>query len=122
MHYVCDEQSDWYPDMDDIRGKITDRTKAIVLINPNNPTGALYPREVLLEIVKIAREHQLMIFSDEIYDRLVMDGEKHVSIASPGSGPVLRYLQRPVQIPHDRRLPHRLDDFKRKQKHGQRLY
>ena len=68
--------------MDDIRGKITDRTKAIVLINPNNPTGALYPREVLLEIVKIAREHQLMIFSDEIYDRLVMDGEKHVSIAS----------------------------------------
>lgn len=82
VHYVCDEQSDWYPDMDDIRGKITDRTKAIVLINPNNPTGALYPREVLLEIVKIAREHQLMIFSDEIYDRLVMDGEKHVSIAS----------------------------------------
>ena len=82
VHYVCDEQSDWYPDMDDIRSKITDRTKAIVLINPNNPTGALYPREVLLEIVKIAREHQLMIFSDEIYDRLVMDGEKHVSIAS----------------------------------------
>ena len=65
VHYVCDEQSDWYPDMDDIRSKITDRTKAIVLINPNNPTGALYPREVLLEIVKIAREHQLMIFSDE---------------------------------------------------------
>ncbi len=82
VHYVCDEQSDWYPDMDDIRSKITDRTKAIVLINPNNPTGALYPREVLLEIVKIAREHQLMIFSDEIYDRLVIDGEKHVSIAS----------------------------------------
>ncbi len=82
IHYICDEQSEWYPDMNDIRSKITDRTKAIVLINPNNPTGALYPKEVLLEIVKIAREHQLIIFSDEIYDRLVMDGEKHVSIAS----------------------------------------
>ncbi len=82
VHYVCDEQAEWYPDMDDIRKKITDRTKAIVLINPNNPTGALYPKEVLLEIVKIAREHQLIIFSDEIYDRLVMDGEEHISIAS----------------------------------------
>ena len=68
--------------MDDIKKKITDRTKAIVLINPNNPTGALYPKEVLMEIVKIAREHQLIIFSDEIYDRLVMDGEEHISIAS----------------------------------------
>ena len=82
VHYVCDEQAEWYPDMDDIRKKITDRTKAIVLINPNNPTGALYPKEVLMEIVKIAREHQLIIFSDEIYDRLVMDGEEHISIAS----------------------------------------
>lgn len=82
VHYVCDEAADWYPDMDDIRKKITDRTKAIVLINPNNPTGALYPKEVLQEIVEIARQHQLIIFSDEIYDRLVMDGEEHVSIAS----------------------------------------
>ncbi|PLS30962.1 aminotransferase [Bifidobacterium margollesii] len=82
VHYLCDEQSDWYPDMDDIRSKITDRTKAIVIINPNNPTGALYPREVLEQIVEIAREHQLIIFSDEIYDRLVMDGEQHISIAS----------------------------------------
>ena len=82
VHYVCDEQAEWYPDMDDIKKKITDRTKAIVLINPNNPTGALYPKEVLMEIVKIAREHQLIIFSDEIYDRLVMDGEEHISIAS----------------------------------------
>ncbi len=82
VHYICDEQAEWYPDMDDIRKKITDRTKAIVLINPNNPTGALYPKEVLMEIVKIAREHQLIIFSDEIYDRLVMDGEEHISIAS----------------------------------------
>lgn len=82
VHYLCDEQAEWYPDMNDIRKKITDRTKGIVLINPNNPTGALYPREVLQEIVNIAREHQLIIFSDEIYDRLVMDGEEHVSIAS----------------------------------------
>ncbi|MGN0047203.1 MAG: aminotransferase class I/II-fold pyridoxal phosphate-dependent enzyme, partial [Eggerthellaceae bacterium] len=82
VHYICDEQAEWYPDMDDIRSKITPRTKAIVIINPNNPTGALYPREVLQEIVDIAREHELMIFSDEIYDRLVMDGLEHISIAS----------------------------------------
>lgn len=82
VHYICDEEAEWYPDMDDIRKKITNRTKAIVIINPNNPTGALYPKEVLEEIVAIAREHQLMIFSDEIYDRLVMDGEEHISIAS----------------------------------------
>lgn len=82
VHYICDEQAEWYPDIDDIKSKISDRTKAIVLINPNNPTGALYPREVLQEIVDIAREHKIMIFSDEIYDRLVMDGEEHVSIAS----------------------------------------
>ena len=82
VHYLCDEQAEWYPDIDDIRAKVTPRTKAIVIINPNNPTGALYPREVLQEIVDIARENQLMIFSDEIYDRLVMDGLEHVSIAS----------------------------------------
>lgn len=66
VHYVCDEQSEWYPDIDDMRAKITDRTKAIVIINPNNPTGALYPTEVLQQIVELARQHQLMIFSDEI--------------------------------------------------------
>lgn len=82
VHYICDEQSEWYPDMDDIKKKITDKTKAIVIINPNNPTGALYPKEILQQIVDMAREHGLMIFSDEIYDRLVMDGEKHISIAS----------------------------------------
>lgn len=82
VHYMCDEQAEWNPDIDDIKSKITPRTKAIVVINPNNPTGALYPREVLQEIVDVAREHQLMIFADEIYDRLVMDGEEHVSIAS----------------------------------------
>lgn len=82
VHYICDEQSEWYPDIADIRKKVNANTKAIVLINPNNPTGALYPREVLEEIVKVARENQLMIFSDEIYDRLVMDELEHVSIAS----------------------------------------
>ena len=82
VHYICDEQSEWYPDMEDIRRKVNAKTKAIVIINPNNPTGALYPKEILEQIVQIARENQLMIFSDEIYDRLVMDGLEHISIAS----------------------------------------
>ena len=82
VHYICDEQAEWYPDIEDMKKKITDRTKAIVIINPNNPTGALYPRELLMQIVELAREHQLILFSDEIYDRLVMDGQEHVSIAS----------------------------------------
>ena len=82
VHYLCDEQADWYPDLADIRKKITRRTKAIVIINPNNPTGALYPKEVLEGIVEIARQYHLIIFSDEIYDRLVMDGGEHISIAS----------------------------------------
>ena len=82
VHYICDEKANWYPDIDDIRSKVTPRTKGIVVINPNNPTGALYPREVLEQIVDVARENQLVIFADEIYDRLVMDGKQHVSIAS----------------------------------------
>lgn len=82
VHYVCDEQSEWYPDIEDIKSKITAKTKAIVIINPNNPTGALYEKEILEQIVEVAREHQLIIFSDEIYDRLVMDEEEHISIAS----------------------------------------
>ena len=82
VHYICDEQSEWYPDLADIESKITPKTKAIVVINPNNPTGALYPREILEGIVDIARRHSLIIFSDEIYDRLVMDGLEHISTAS----------------------------------------
>lgn len=82
VHYLCDEQADWCPDMVDIKRKITNKTKAIVIINPNNPTGALYPKEILEQIVEIAREHELIIFADEIYDRLVMDGLEHISIAS----------------------------------------
>ena len=82
VHYLCDEEADWNPDLADIESKITDRTKAIVVINPNNPTGAVYDVDVLERIVEIARRHQLIIFSDEIYDRLIMDGLKHTSIAS----------------------------------------
>lgn len=82
VHYMCDEQADWNPDIEDIKKKITDRTKGIVIINPNNPTGAVYSREILEEIVEVAREHGLIIFADEIYDRLVMDGIEHISIAS----------------------------------------
>lgn len=82
VHYICDEQSEWYPDINDIKSKVNSNTKAIVIINPNNPTGALYSKEVLEEIVEVARQNQLIIFSDEIYDRLVMDDEEHVSIAS----------------------------------------
>ena len=82
VHYLCDEQSDWNPDLQDMESKITDRTKALVIINPNNPTGAVYPKEILEQIVEIARRHQLIIFSDEIYDRLLMDGCTHTSIAS----------------------------------------
>lgn len=82
VHYICDEEANRYPDIDDIKSKITSKTKAIVLINPNNPTGAVYPREILQEIVDIARQNDLIIFSDEVYDRLVMDGMEHIPIAS----------------------------------------
>ncbi len=82
VHYLCDEAANWYPDIQDMERKITDRTKAIVVINPNNPTGALYPRAVLEEIAELARRHDLILFADEIYDRLVMDGKEHVALAS----------------------------------------
>ncbi len=81
-HYMCDEGASWLPDLDDIRKKITPRTRAIVVINPNNPTGALYPVELLREIVEIARQNELIVFADEIYDKTLYDGEKHISIAS----------------------------------------
>ena len=82
VFYICDEKSDWNPDLNDIESKITNKTKAIVIINPNNPTGALYSEDILLKIADIARKNNLMVFSDEIYDRLVMDGLAHTSIAS----------------------------------------
>ncbi len=82
VHYRCDEGSGWLPDLDDIRARVTPRTKAIVVINPNNPTGALYPDDLLKAIVEIARQHQLIVFADEIYDKTLYDGHTHTSIAS----------------------------------------
>jgi alanine-synthesizing transaminase len=82
VHYRCDEQADWFPDINDIRSKITENTKAIVVINPNNPTGAVYSRELLQQFVDIAREHDLVVMADEIYDKIVYDEAQHTSIAS----------------------------------------
>ena len=82
VHYRCDEEADWAPDLDDIASKITDRTKAIVVINPNNPTGAVYPTEVLAAIAELARKHQLIIMADEIYDKILYEDAKHTSIAA----------------------------------------
>ncbi len=82
VHYLCDEKSEWNPDIRDMERKITPNTKAIVVINPNNPTGALYPLEILQQIVDLARKHGLILFADEIYDRLVMDGRQHTALAS----------------------------------------
>ncbi|MGA4838809.1 pyridoxal phosphate-dependent aminotransferase [Streptomyces sp. G45] len=82
VHYLCDEQADWYPDLDDLASKITDRTKALVIINPNNPTGAVYPREVLEGMLDLARRHGLMVFADEIYDQILYDDAVHHSVAA----------------------------------------
>lgn len=82
VHYHCDEGADWFPDLDDIRAKITERTRAIVLINPNNPTGAVYSKDLLEGILEIARQHQLIVYSDEIYDKILYDGAKHIPTAS----------------------------------------
>ncbi|MET4695508.1 pyridoxal phosphate-dependent aminotransferase [Endozoicomonas lisbonensis] len=82
VHYLCDEQSDWYPDIEDIRSKITSKTRGIVVINPNNPTGAVYPEELLEQIVQLAREHDLIIYADEIYDKILYDGTEHTAMAS----------------------------------------
>jgi len=82
VHYVCDEASDWMPDVADMKAKITPRTRGIVVINPNNPTGALYPNSVLLEIIELARQHELVIFADEIYDKTIYDGHQHTSMSS----------------------------------------
>ena len=82
VHYVCDEQAGWVPDIEDMRSKITENTKGIVVINPNNPTGAVYPREVLVQIMELAREHGLIVFADEIYDKIIYDEAEHISLAS----------------------------------------
>ena len=82
VHYHCDEEADWFPDIADIKSKITDRTKALVIINPNNPTGAVYSKELLEQIIAVAREHDLILYSDEIYDKILYDDAKHVPLAS----------------------------------------
>lgn len=82
VHYVCDETAEWIPDIDDIKSKINSNTKGIVIINPNNPTGAVYSKQVLLDIIKLAREHNLIVYSDEIYDKILYDGVKHIPTAS----------------------------------------
>ncbi|GGV21880.1 MULTISPECIES: pyridoxal phosphate-dependent aminotransferase [Kitasatospora] len=82
VHYRCDEQAEWYPDLVDIESKVTDRTRAIVVINPNNPTGAVYPREILEGIVEIARRHQLVVYADEIYDKILYDDAEHIPLAT----------------------------------------
>ncbi|MFC3022810.1 pyridoxal phosphate-dependent aminotransferase [Vibrio zhugei] len=82
VHYICDEQADWLPDLDDIKKKINKKTRGIVLINPNNPTGAVYSRDFLLEVIELARQHNLIIFADEIYDKVLYDGATHTSIAT----------------------------------------
>jgi alanine-synthesizing transaminase len=82
LHYLCDERNGWLPDLADIRAKITRRTRAIVIINPNNPTGALYPDDLLRELLEIARKHQLIVYADEVYDKTLYDGATHTSIAS----------------------------------------
>ncbi|MFF0753737.1 pyridoxal phosphate-dependent aminotransferase [Streptomyces sp. NPDC004267] len=82
VHYLCDESADWYPDLDDMASKITDRTRAVVVINPNNPTGAVYPKEIVEGILDLARRHGLMVFADEIYDQIVYDDAVHYPAAS----------------------------------------
>jgi alanine-synthesizing transaminase len=109
VHYICDEQSGWLPDIDDIRKKITPNTKGIVVINPNNPTGALYPVEVLQQIVEVARQHQLIVFADEIYDKTLYDGETHTSIASLADDVLFVTYNGPVEELPLLRLPRRLD-------------
>jgi alanine-synthesizing transaminase len=89
IHYLCDESKEWAPDLADLRSKITPRTKAIVMINPNNPTGAIYSKSVLTELTQIAREHGLILFADEIYDKMLYDEEQHVSLASLSSDVVI---------------------------------
>jgi alanine-synthesizing transaminase len=88
-HYLCDESKEWAPDLADLRSKITPRTKAIVMINPNNPTGAIYSTAVLMELTQIAREYGLILFADEIYDKMLYDEEQHVSLASLSSDVVI---------------------------------
>ena len=110
VHYVCDEQAGWLPDIDDIRRKITPRTRGIIVCNPNNPTGALYPDGVLLEIIELARQHQLVVFADEIYDKTLYDGVTHTSMASLADDVLFITFNGLSKNYRSLRLPRRLDD------------
>ena len=105
VHYLCDETQGWMPDIADLESKITDRTKALVVINPNNPTGAVYSREVLEQMVELARKHQLLLLADEIYDKILYDDAKHISLATAGPGSAVPDVQRAVEGLPRRRLP-----------------
>ena len=105
VHYLCDEANGWQPDIADIESKITDKTKAIVVINPNNPTGAVYSAEVLQQIVDLARKHQLLLLADEIYDKILYDDAKHISLAIARARPAVPDVQRPVEGVPGGRLP-----------------
>lgn len=109
VHYLCNEEKDWMPDLADIEAKITPHTKAIVVINPNNPTGALYPDELLKKIVDLAREHQLIVFADEIYDKCLYDGTTHTSIASLANDVLFITMNGLSKNYRSCRLPGRLD-------------
>ena len=82
VHYLCDEENNWYPDIEDIKSKITERTRGIVIINPNNPTGAVYSREILQQIADVAREHELVVFADEIYEKITYEGAEAINMAT----------------------------------------
>ena len=122
VHYLCDETNGWQPDIADIESKITERTKALVVINPNNPTGAVYGREVLEQIVELARKHQLLLLADEIYDKILYDDAKHISLASRRPGPAVPDVQRAVEGVPGGRLPRRLAGHHRAPKeHAEQL-
>jgi len=108
VHYLCDETQQWQPDIADMESKITERTKALVVINPNNPTGAVYSREVLTQIAELARKHQLLLLADEIYDKILYDDAKHISLATRRTRSVVPHFQWPVQGVPGRGVPGRL--------------
>ena len=121
-HYLCDEENDWFPNLADMEAKITPKTKAIVVINPNNPTGAVYSKEILLEIAELARKHGLIIFADEIYDKILYDGAVQPPHRRARARPADHHLQRSFQSLPRCRIPPRLDGAKRPERTCQRLY
>ena len=114
VHYLCDEAADWAPDLEDLAARVTPRTRALVVINPNNPTGAVYERGVLERMAAFARRHGLVVFADEIYDKIIYDDAEYIPFCHPRGRPARRYLQRPVQVLPRGRVSNRLDDRQRR--------